>query len=142
MEITKITFGKTIAMPGYNNDKPEVEAILEDGDTLESVLSALNKRLTDWHKIEYPHLYQESNTGGIKFEYPQMRQTDRVAPGGHAFREFLPVISKDYERMEIEIDNASTLEELDAVLNRYVTFPGKLLPQINAKRKSLKALDI
>lgn len=60
MIIERITFGKTIAMPGYNNDKPEVEAILEDGETLESVLSALNKRLTDWHKAEYPHLYQES----------------------------------------------------------------------------------
>jgi hypothetical protein len=61
MKIERITFGKTIAMPGYNNDKPEVEAVLEDGDVLEDVLSALNKRLMDWHKKEYPHLYQESN---------------------------------------------------------------------------------
>lgn len=59
MKIEKIRFGKTIAMSGYNNDKPEVEVILEPGETLEQVLSALNKRLTDWHKAEYPHLYQE-----------------------------------------------------------------------------------
>ena len=61
MIIGKITFGKTIAMPGYNNDKPEIEAILEDGDTVEAVLSSLNKRLIAWHKAEYPHLYQDEN---------------------------------------------------------------------------------
>jgi hypothetical protein len=61
MKIAKVVFGKTIAMPGYNNDKPEVEAILEDNDILEDCLSALNKRLSDWHRKEYPHLYTESN---------------------------------------------------------------------------------
>lgn len=80
MKIERITFGKTIAMPGYNNDKPEVEAILEPGETLEQALSALNKRLADWHKAEYPNLYQESKPmeGYVKSDFTVPNQAFHV----------------------------------------------------------------
>lgn len=117
MIIGKITFGKTIAMPGYNNDKPEIEAILEDGDTVESVLSSLNKRLIAWHKAEYPHLYQEEQKSqdvrGVMFFDSECRKTGATtfAPP--------PVINiQDEKNADVKgdilkaIQTAPTLEEL------------------------------
>lgn len=113
------------------------EEILE-GETRKDTLKRILKDLEDTAaELRAEH---EQRTQGVPLpDYAKYRHTDVFMP---ELTKEIPIISKDYERMEIEIDNASTLEELDAVLNRYVTFPGKLLPQINAKRKSLKALDI
>lgn len=125
MKIERITFGKTIAMPGYNNDKPEIEATLEDGDTLESVLSALNKRLTDWHKAEYPHLYQEQGVPDF------VRQL--LVPS------VIPIISKDTERLKDTIEDmileCKSMEEL-AALKPSATANG-LIPQYMNKLKEL-----
>lgn len=107
MIIGKITFGKTIAMPGFNNDKPEIEAILEDGDTVESVLSSLNKRLIAWHKAEYPHLYKED-------QQPSFRPEEVMYTPGPP-----PVINiQDEKNADVKgdilhaIQTAPTLEEL------------------------------
>lgn len=126
-------------MPNYSNDRPIVlEADLEPGETKEQAWTRMNQDMIAWHKAEYPHLYQEENkepwVSSPTISKPQTIEFRRV--------ESIPIISKDVEKLEIEIDNAKTLEELEAVINRYITFPGKLLPQINAKRKQLKALDI
>jgi hypothetical protein len=63
MKIERVTFGKTIGMPNYGNDRPGVEyAILEDGETMEHALTELNQRIIEWHKKEYPHLYGNIST--------------------------------------------------------------------------------
>lgn len=104
MKITKVSFDKTIGMPNYSNDRPGVvEATLEDGDTLESAWTELNKRAIEWHLGAYPHLYQESKTAeGVIAEFT------RQSLG-------IPVISKESERLEIHIDNAQTLDELSTI---------------------------
>lgn len=64
MKIEKITLGKTIQAGQFIYDRPGViEATLEPGETMEEGLSELNKRLIEWHKREYPHLYQEEGIG-------------------------------------------------------------------------------
>lgn len=133
MKIERITFGKTIAMPGYNNDKPEIEATLEDGDTLESVLSALNKRLTDWHKAEYPHLYQEEN------KQPWMGPEVNAPRQTIEFRrvESIPIISEDKgdpdETLRL-IQNAPTLEILKTFKVIASSDPSKVLYNAYYKR--------
>jgi len=85
------------------------------GESIEDGVLRVRKHLVnaiEMLKKEYPHLCQE--TDGIKFEFPPARSNPPVAPGGHAFveRSSIPVISKDTERLEIQIDNATSLEDL------------------------------
>lgn len=59
MRIEKIRFGKKIGMPGYSSDNIEVEGELLLGETKEEAWSKINKDMIEWHKREYPHLYQD-----------------------------------------------------------------------------------
>lgn len=130
MIIGKITLGKTIAMPGYNNDKPEIEAILEDGDTVESVLSSLNKRLIAWHKAEYPQLYQPENvtSGYYSTDLPNPPITTYPAPG---------IINIQDEKLEIEIDNCGTFEELLQWKQLHDVLPVKIVAYYSKRLKEL-----
>jgi len=59
MIIKEVTFDCTIAMPGYNNVKPGTGTIvLEEGETMEEAWSELYRRAIQWHKKEFPHLYE------------------------------------------------------------------------------------
>ena len=49
----------------------------------------------------------------------------------------LTVIDKSIERLEIQIDNANTLEELDKILLSYDKIPSKIMEQIEAKKNQL-----
>lgn len=132
MKIERITFGKTIAMPGYNNDKPEIEATLEDGDTLESVLSALNKRLTDWHKVEYPHLYQEGPVEAQPFVRSNYQSPEKELK--------IEYINTDTIADTLtEIQNAPTLEILKTFKVIASSDPSKVL--YNAYCERLKELS-
>lgn len=146
MKIEKITFGKTIARPGYNNDKPEVEVILEPGETLEQVLSALNKRLTDWHKAEYPHLYQEHESmRGVQETYPQPfpdpKRHGHMTSGQLSPQQVTygptPEINIQHERIQIGIENAATVEELKAVKVDHPLMPASLMLAYNSKMEEL-----
>jgi hypothetical protein len=109
MKIVKASFDKKIGMPNFSNDTPGVvEVILEDGDTIESVWTELNQRAIAWHRAEYPHLYQEGN----KPEWvnmPVKANTQMIE-----MRE-VPTISKDAEKLEIAIDNAQSIGELQGI---------------------------
>lgn len=61
MKIRIIGFQKTIGMPNFSNDRPiVVEADLEEGETEKEAWSKMNKAATEWHREEYPHLYQNT----------------------------------------------------------------------------------
>jgi hypothetical protein len=112
MKIIKASFDKKIGMPNFSNDTPGVvEAILEEGDTIESVWTELNQRAIAWHKKEYPHLYQE---GGVPLSADYVK-FDKVAIHAPNSPYSIPTISKDSERLEIAIDNATSLDELQAI---------------------------
>ena len=49
----------------------------------------------------------------------------------------LTVIDKSIERLEIQIDNANTLEELDKILLSYDKLPDEIFKQIEAKKNQL-----
>lgn len=138
MKITTISLTKTIAMPGYNNDKPAVvEAILEEGDTMEDCLSALNKRLTAWHQKEYPWLYTIPSMATPAGMGDNPYTNAGVSPS-IAGPFTLPTIDKSIERLEIQIDNAKTVEELHMCLEEAMKTPNGIKAYMN-KLKELSA---
>lgn len=131
MKILEVTFDCTIAMPGYNNVKPGVfRAILEEGDTLEGAWTELNKRAQAWHAKEFPHLYPQQDMGLPK--EPPLTPKEIIAKF-----QSTPIIDKSIERLEIQIDNANTLEELDKILLSYDKLPSEIMEQIEAKKNQL-----
>lgn len=138
-EITKISHGLTIGDLKYGNARPGVvEATLKPGETLEQALDELDDRLNAWHKARYPHLYQE--------EYPkpydgrdrfQHMTSGQLPPTQVEFAGALPIISKDNERMEIEIDNCTSEEDLKQWKENNPVIPVPILKHYNQKLKEL-----
>lgn len=130
--ITKISHGLTIGDLKFGNARPGVvEATLKQGETMEDALDELDERLTEWHKKRYPHLYQDSKSEGSG-----ERDLSNWQPGAQRRPETLPTISKDTEKLEIAIDNATTIEELQSIKDQC----GKsgLMGQYIAKIQSFK----
>lgn len=67
MIVRKVAFKKTIGMPNYSNDIPiVVEADLEPGETKEQAWTKINQDMIEWHKKEYPHLYEDAPITKVK----------------------------------------------------------------------------
>lgn len=97
--IEKVSYGMTIGDLKFGNVRPGVvEAILKPGKTLEEALDELDNRITAWHKKKYAHLYDGSTV------HIPMDLSYATNP--------LPTISLDKERLEIQIDNCASLDEL------------------------------
>ncbi len=115
---------------------------------LDSMLQAEDERLTGesiedgvirvYNKLEkaVSKLKQEAESmrGQIIQEAIQGARENFPPIGGHP----IPIISKDVEKLEIDIDNAETLEELESILKNHTAFPGKLLSLVNAKRQEFR----
>lgn len=100
--IDKVSYGMTIGDLKFGNVRPGVvEATIKPGHTLEDALDELDERITAWHKRKYPHIYQPSQ---------ELKTTWQDEITGQ-----LPTISKDAERLEIQIDNASTVDQLNTL---------------------------
>lgn len=56
----EVTYGLSILM-GEHWEKISVREQTEVGDTMESVLDDLNKKLLAWHEKRYPNLYRQGN---------------------------------------------------------------------------------
>lgn len=111
MKILEVTFDCTIAMPGYSNVKPGIgRAIIDEanGETPEQAWTELNKRAQAWHRKEFPELYPPAQSE------PWTNQPITAERQKIEFRrvDSIPVISKEKERLEIVIDNATVLDEL------------------------------
>ena len=121
MKVRIVGFQKTIGMPNFSNDRPlVVEADLEEGETMEEAWSKMNKAATDWHRSEYPHLYQEEKSWTPGADFPPHMKTEITFDP-------LPIISKDKEKIEIAIDNAETVEDLKALKAHYEFLPASLI---------------
>lgn len=95
---------------------------IEDGvirvhDALERAAAILKKRVQQGNGPEPVRSFTPQQTG------PSVIET---------------IDYKKWDQFEIDIDNAKTSEELEALIRGVDTFPGKLLSTINAKRQSFK----
>jgi hypothetical protein len=102
MKITTVSLSRTIPTGPYMSDKVTMEASVHGGESHETVLDNLSHLINDWHRKANPHLHQE----------PEMT---RFPPQLGVVAEAIPVISKDKEKIEIYIDNATSLEELQGM---------------------------
>ena len=123
MKIEVVTFGKTIGMPNYGNDRPGVErAVLEDGETMESALTELNQRIIEWHKKEYPHLYPAESFVGHKTTHPN----EYLAPE-------IIQIDKEFDNLHKLLNDITYKEDALALISK-TTF--KFHAELNAIAKS------
>lgn len=109
MKVRIVGFQKTIGMPNFSNDRPlVVEADLEEGETMGEAWSKMNQTAIDWHKAEYPHLYQEV------VNHPMANITLEERAKMYTSAPPIPQVIdyKQKESLEISIDNAATLEDL------------------------------
>jgi hypothetical protein len=146
MKIEKVTFQTTYNIGPFLNVKVGFEAQLSgpywegseaDGhfkiESPEEVLSNLRKLADEWHKKEYPHLYQEEN----KEPWVSSPTISKAQTIEFRHIDSIPIISKDSERLEIEIDNAQTLEDLKKIKDANLALPHPILLQFNAKRDAI-----
>src|ERR1700743_2881012 len=103
MRITKVTYQKTYSIGPYLTDRVGFEADLDGNngvdlfpETPESALSQLKELADKWHKKSNPHLYQEQGVNGSDLPPHLKTQITFEQPT-------IPVISKDTERLEIQI---------------------------------------
>lgn len=136
MTIKTVTYQKTYSIGPYLTEKIGFEATPDEiyGDDPLGMLSMLEERADEWHKKAHPHLYQEPRedffiAAGIPTE--KFKQDLRQSQSA------IPIISKDIERMEIDIDNAKTIEDLQALKEKYLIFPVPVLKLYNKKIEEL-----
>lgn len=139
MKILEVTFDCTIPMPGYANVKPGIgRATLDEGETPEQAWTELNRRAQAWHRKEYPHLYDIDVNNIPTHPVPGVNQFMQPTPKEIIAKyQSTPIIDKSIERLEIQIDNANTLEELDKILLSNDNIPSPLLTQIEVKKDQL-----
>jgi hypothetical protein len=104
----------------------ESESVMQDGETRQQALTRLRRELDatadEWRR-------EATVNGQI-----QDVQEHPFVPGQTPY---LPVISKDDERMEIEIDNCSTFEELVRWKQLHDVLPGKIVAYYSKRLKEL-----
>lgn len=106
MKITKITYQKAFITGPFLQEKIGFEAeVIEEIQSVPDALAQLKGMAEDFHKQSNPHLYQEGETK----IWASPEGTIRAYPAT------IPTISKESERLEIQIDNAQTLEDLSTI---------------------------
>lgn len=127
-EVIKISHAITIGDAKYGNAKPGVvEATLKPGETMEEGLDELDDRLNAWHRKKYPHLYEgERMEGGIPL------------PADYVTYSSVGIVNLQDEKIQIAIENASTMEELKKVKTDYPMMTVKLMALYNEKLKSFQ----
>lgn len=116
----------------------EHSVVIEEGETkLDAYrrgLKELDQIAAELRKEANPHLYQEKDKlkqDEWTREYPPPEHWKIPKDGP------LPIISKDKERIEIQIDNAETIEDLKKVKAFYEFLPGSLINHYNKRMQEL-----
>src|ERR1700749_954598 len=110
MIVRKVAFEKTIGMPNYSNDRPiVVEADLEPGETKEEAWTRINQDMIAWHRREYPNLYQQEPSLTDK-AFSHSSSVPTISANTAPIE-----INLQHEKIEIDIDNATTLEDLQKI---------------------------
>jgi hypothetical protein len=128
--IEKVAYGMTIGDLKFGNVRPGVvEATLKPGHTLEDALDELDDRLNAWHRKKYPHLYQQESSPEIVRSFTPQQTGPSVMP---------QVIDyKQKETLEIAIDNATSLEELQAIKDANPVMTVPILKHCNRRMEEL-----
>ena len=138
MKIEKVTYQKTYSIGPYLTDRVGFEASLdepkreEDGSftvfTPEGALSELEKMADAWHRKNHSHLYQSIDNG------PNI-QTVPYAPASIPAPPY--EINVAHERLEIEIDNCETVDDLKEWKKKNLLVPVPILTHWNNRLKQL-----
>lgn len=119
MKITTVSLSRTIPTGAYMNDKIGLEASLDLGESESDVLHLLSARIEKWHKEANPHLYKEH-------EYMRgVQETSGQLPPTQVTFGPAPEINLQHERLQIEIENCQSLDDLRAFEfdNPVIPFP-------------------
>lgn len=136
MKIERITYQKAFITGPFLQEKIGFEAEIDEHiQSVHDALMQLKSMAEGFHKEANPHLYQESKTvtsGYYAVDSPYAPAATYSAPGT------IPIISKDAEKIEIAIDNATTLEELNKIKDANPVLPYPILLQLNTKMEILR----
>jgi hypothetical protein len=111
MKITKISYQKAFVVGPYLQEKIGVEIEVEDGDEEKAFKVAL-VTVGTWHRSANPHLYKEGNPSFHRME-------DEPAFGRSGPSTPSQVIDyKEKENLEIAIDNATSLSQLEEIKDK------------------------
>lgn len=109
MKIEKVTFQTTYNIGPFLNVKVGFEAIPEGnpGDAPYDMLTMLKEMADEWHRKEYPHLYQDGVNAVSVWDANYKPPPSTLTTTSSSVIDY-----KAKEQLEIAIDNATTLEEL------------------------------
>lgn len=103
--------------------KPGLGCEITGDTTDDEALDMLEKLLDKWHT---------KKTIGTPFEALKPETTTHSSTGT------IPIISKDTEKLEIAIDNATTFEQLNKIKDANPVLPYPILLQLNTKMEILR----
>ena len=131
MKIDKVTFQTTYNIGPFLNVKVGFEASVSDGENEFAALTTLKQTADEWHKLEYPHLYQEQS--GVPFVKTPIENfishPQHVPP---------PIeINLQHERISIAIENSTTVSDLQKVKEKNPLLTPKLIECWNLKMAEL-----
>lgn len=114
----------------------DVEGVLDEGETL---LEGVEKARAEMLKVIGQRTLENLDLGWGKGVPPpsEIKQPALTPKEIIAKFQSTPIINKSIERLEIQIDNANTLEELDKILLSYDKLPSEIMEQIENKKKKL-----
>lgn len=115
MKLEKISYAKIFPTGVYLNERIGFEASISEREDAQLALMELRNMAEKFHKEANPHLYNQ--TSELHIKEPEK------------------VIKREYERMEILIDDCKTIEEL---AKYKPDLPADLMPAYMNKLKALQ----
>src|ERR1700753_3403698 len=109
MKINKVNYQKSFNIGPFLQEKIGFEADVEPGDSTVDILNNLKSKADEWHRNSNPHLYQSTTNVASQWDvnYIPPTSTATTATNGGP-----TVINIQDERLETEIDNCFTQDEL------------------------------
>lgn len=134
MKYEKIIYSATFPTGPYANQRPGFEVSLEPGEDPIEVYKKLHEMALKCVTASFAGV--QTNSDFVQYSRYEPPQEVIVSTNTQ-----MPIINKDHEKLEIAIDNATTIEELNAAGNSVEIFPGALWPLYSKKLKELTELD-
>jgi hypothetical protein len=128
MKIDRINYTHTYQIGLTQWQKIGLEASIDDTEDPKECLSKLEQEAHDFHRKSNPSLYKNGNEALVDGFIP-------VDFDGGGFFKQPKVINRLYERLEMMIENCTTLEELEKFND---SLPVDLRPAYNNKKINLE----
>ena len=132
MKITTITYKgifRTSPTDPYLNEHIQIEVALNEGDSVQDALDLARKEAMENHL---------RNNKGVQISadlsaFPNDEERAKFVTANPS----IPVINREHERLEMLIDNAKTVEELERIGSSHYDWSPKLGEQYQQKLKQL-----